>query len=436
MTYCYGSMTTSARRPRQIIRGLTVVAVAVVIAGTTGAEASTAGTPSLGELQAERTRVRSQKADSASQIDALTADEAQITAALADLRANVAGQASRVEEARRAVVQAEAEEAAALDAEANAQAEIDGIRVDLKAQAVEAYVSSPVDETMEMLSATDISDALNKRTVLQMQASRNLDSVERYRTIQEDLSLARAAAAAAAERADAKRADVEARLGELEAAEAQQEDFAAQIESRIDSALAEAASLESLDSTLSSQISSEQTRIAKELVAQQAAARARAAAAGSTRPASGGSSGRSSSSGGSAPSLPSSGGNGIVSVRGIRVDSSIASALESMLAAAAADGIVLSGGGYRDPAGQIAVRRSNCGTSNYAIYDMPSSSCRPPTARPGSSMHERGLAIDFTQNGRTLTRSSSAYAWLKSNAGRYGFQNLPSEAWHWSTNGN
>ena len=117
------------------------------------------------------------------------------------------------------------------------------------------------------------------------------------------------------------------------------------------------------------------------------------------------------------------------------VSASIASNLQALLAAAQADGINFGGGGYRDPAGQIAVRRNNCGSSNYAIYEAPASSCSPPTARPGTSMHERGLAVDFTQGGSTLTRGSSGFAWMKANAGRFGFQNLPSEPWHWSTNG-
>ena len=95
------------------------------------------------------------------------------------------------------------------------------------------------------------------------------------------------------------------------------------------------------------------------------------------------------------------------------------------------DGVVLSGGGYRDPAEQIALRRQHCGSSYYAIYQMPSSSCRPPTARPGSSQHEVGLAIDFSP----CSRGSVMYNWLKANAAQYGFYNLPSESWHWSTTG-
>ena len=147
------------------------------------------------------------------------------------------------------------------------------------------------------------------------------------------------------------------------------------------------------------------------------------------------SSGSSSGSAGSYTPPTITGSGSIVSVGGIRVHQSIAGNLQSLLSAAASSGVHFSGGGYRDPAGQIAVRRSNCGSSNYAIYQMPASSCSPPTARPGTSMHEQGLAIDFTQGGRTLTRSSSGYAWLKANASRFGFYNLPSEPWHWSTNG-
>ena len=86
--------------------------------------------------------------------------------------------------------------------------------------------------------------------------------------------------------------------------------------------------------------------------------------------------------------------------------------------------------------GQIALRRQNCGTSDYAIYQMSPDSCSPPTAIPGRSNHERGLAIDFTSNGQIIrSRSDPAFQWMAANAGSYGFSNLPSEPWHWSTDG-
>ena len=73
--------------------------------------------------------------------------------------------------------------------------------------------------------------------------------------------------------------------------------------------------------------------------------------------------------------------------------------------------------------------------SDYAIYQAPSSACSPPTARPGTSMHEKGLAIDFTCGGGTISRGSACFGWLEGHAGGYGLYNLPSEPWHWSTDG-
>ncbi|WP_419910731.1 M15 family metallopeptidase [Candidatus Poriferisodalis sp.] len=125
-----------------------------------------------------------------------------------------------------------------------------------------------------------------------------------------------------------------------------------------------------------------------------------------------------------------------VRVGRIQVHESIANKVHDLLVHAAQDGIGLSGGGYRSAASQIALRRAHCGTSEWAIWQKPSYQCRPPTARPGKSMHERGLAIDFIYNGRSVSsRSNPAFRWLAANAATYGLKNLPSEPWHWSTNG-
>jgi probable HAF family extracellular repeat protein len=126
----------------------------------------------------------------------------------------------------------------------------------------------------------------------------------------------------------------------------------------------------------------------------------------------------------------------LATVRGITVSVEIAGQLEAMLAAAEADGIGLTGSGYRDMARQIALRRAHCGTSDYAIYEMPARNCSPPTARPGTSRHERGLAIDFSCDVELIRRRMNpCYRWLAENAAAYGLFNLPSEAWHWSVDG-
>ncbi len=59
----------------------------------------------------------------------------------------------------------------------------------------------------------------------------------------------------------------------------------------------------------------------------------------------------------------------------------------------------------------------------------------PRAARPGTSMHEWGLAIDFKCNGVPLSRNAACLNWMRANAPKYGVYNLPSEAWHWSSNG-
>jgi hypothetical protein len=126
----------------------------------------------------------------------------------------------------------------------------------------------------------------------------------------------------------------------------------------------------------------------------------------------------------------------LAKVRGIVVHESIAPNLAALLGAAEADGFMLGGEGHRDVSSQIALRRANCGDTDEAIYEMDPFQCSPPTARPGTSNHERGLAIDFTMNGIIINKRMPVFAWLVANAKTFGFYNLPSEPWHWSVDGN
>jgi LAS superfamily LD-carboxypeptidase LdcB len=115
----------------------------------------------------------------------------------------------------------------------------------------------------------------------------------------------------------------------------------------------------------------------------------------------------------------------------------VAADLARLDADAAAAGIGLCGrSGFRSYAEQAELRRQNCGSSDYALYVAPPSTCSPPTARPGMSNHEDGLAIDFDcADGQRMTHASPCYQWLAANASRYGLYNLPSEPWHWSVTG-
>ncbi len=438
-----------ARRARTKLFVALAATASVALIGTTALPASAAtnafskdDNPSLAELQTQRAAVQQKAAGKASQVNALKASDAQVSSALSALNTNVNAQQDRLEEAERAVAQAQADQAAAEAAQTAKQSELDALTGQMKESAVDAYVSMGSANNISV-GTDDINDTVNKRTLMSVRANEDIGLVEKFRSVQQDLEIQRGAAAAANTRATAGAEQVEGRLNELNKAYAEQQAFAAKVEERLNSALAEADSLAATDAQLSSSITSKQAEIAKAVAAQRAADAARAAQrAAQSKPAvsasgSGGGSSSGSGGGGGGGAPPDITGSGeIVNVGGIRIHQSMAGNLQSLLAAASAAGINFGGGGYRDPAGQIAVRRNNCGSSSYAVYEMPASSCSPPTARPGTSMHERGLAVDFTQGGSTLSRGSSGFAWMRANASSYGFFNLPSEPWHWSSNGN
>ncbi len=368
------------------------------------------------DTKSDRAAVQRKKAAVAAQIDTLRATDAQVEAALRTLNQNVASQTAALRDAERKAAEAEAAfQTATAEVEAK-KAEIATLDAAVKEVAIEAFIQPPSSTGLiDSLAAKNIGEAELKRSLLEAKSSNQLDVLDQLERAHQDLETARAAAEAASQTAKDNRAAVAGKLSEVTAARNQQAKVEADVQSRLDRQLSEAANLEQLDKSLAAKIQAEQARLAE--LAKRAS--------------------RSSRSSGGSVTISITGSGSIVSVRGIRVHKSIADQLARMLSAAEADGISLSGGGYRDPSSQIALRRAHCGTSNYAVYQMSASSCSPPTARPGSSMHERGLAIDFTYGGRVIgSRSSPAYRWLAAHASSYRFYNLPSEPWHWSVNGN
>jgi D-alanyl-D-alanine carboxypeptidase len=120
-------------------------------------------------------------------------------------------------------------------------------------------------------------------------------------------------------------------------------------------------------------------------------------------------------------------------VYGVTVNRIVAYPFQRMIDDAAKAGVRLSGGGFRTKQRQIQLRKIN-GCPD--VWTAPASSCRVPTAIPGRSLHELGLAIDISSGGKSITsRKSKPFKWLAANAGRYGLVNLPSEPWHWSITG-
>lgn len=360
--------------------------------------------------RAEQERVRREKAAAAEQLDSLKATAKEVQDALAVLDENLRQEEAALEAAQKSVATEEraAENLRKLQQVATGKlAQLDRILID---SAIDAYMRPPFEGDLFSMSSSDINEALRKQALFDLTNTKNRDAADQVKGLRADLVRLEVERNAAIARAQQARADVEARVTVVDAARAQHQKMVDLADERVDHALGELRSLERLDKQLAAQIEAE--------------ARALAAAVERARRA----------SNPIQPFTPPANSD-LVVVNGIAVHKSIATNLRNLLAAADNAGIDLGGSGYRDTSGQIDLRRQNCGPTPYDIFQKDPFQCRPPTARPGSSNHERGLAIDFTSNGAVLLRNSKAYQWMAANAGKYGFYNLPSEPWHWSSDG-
>lgn len=384
------------------------------------------------DLDAEKERVEGQEAELAAQIDATRASDAEVSAALSVLAEEVARQRYNSEDAERAVANAQAELSEVRAELAAAQAELDAARTQLREAAITSYMSPPASaEIDQLLSAGAPTDAA-VHAALGRTALRSMGEViEEARAAKARLATIEARAVAAEAAARATDEEATRRLSELNDAYDQQAKVVDDVATRLDALLSESAGLAAEHADIAAQIDQREAALAAQALEVQRAAEAAREDASSAR-----------SGWTSPPPAPTVSETRVgynvplATVAGIEVHADIAAQLGAMIAAAAADGIILTGGGWRSPDEQIQIRREVCGTSEYAIWEMPSWECSPPVARPGRSMHEQGLAIDFTGGGDLIrSRSHPAFAWLAANAARFGFYNLPSEPWHWSTTG-
>lgn len=119
-------------------------------------------------------------------------------------------------------------------------------------------------------------------------------------------------------------------------------------------------------------------------------------------------------------------------VWGFRVNRSIAANLNNMILSASKAGVELKPTSKYSGWRSYNMQREIRGINGCPRDSSPSSACRPATAVPGTSNHEAGEALDFSNSS---TRNSRVHKWLKANASQFGFYNLPSEPWHWSRNG-
>ena len=418
---------------------------------SSAAQSSPSGVATTTTAPATATTTTAPATGTGDSIDVLRADADQVRAALADTAAK-----RSAAQAQLATVRAEAAAAAAAATEAEAAEQVAAatarrLDTEAKAAAVHAFVGSGRDVPLGMLVDDDTQDAAWESTVLRYQAEQLSDLLARQEAAHDQLKQQRrareASAAAAAEAEQRSAAQVDA----LIQLENDQTALVAGVDERLESALSEAAALAAIDEQAAATLASQEQDLASAAalsvssppaatpVTAQPAVRTTTTAPAPTIPPGPSAPATTAPTPTTVPSGPTPSPVPVdtVNVGGFIVARSIGDQLGRMLAAAQGAGLSLGGSGYRDVNVQIDLRRQHCGTTDYDIWLKPASQCSPPTTIPGRSMHEKGLAIDITCSGVLIRdRASPCFAWLAGNAAGFGFYNLPSEPWHWSTNGN
>jgi len=421
--------------------------MAMLCALATGTPLAAAG-PVAADARSDQADVRRKKAEAAARLDVLKASDQDVQRALDGLDASVVDTTDRLgaaaAEERRAALAAETADRQLASGEERLRVAL----ADLRNQAVHVY-TAPTPGAMQLSPEASPSDISRSMVYVDVRADRSTEKLDEVRAARTDLAAARRLATRAADDAATRRAASQARLSELQGLQATQIKVADTLEAKVTAGSQELDQLAASDAELGAAISRQDSEAAArrraELLAQQAAATERAARLSPT-PTGGPVTSRPpnlvtgllpASPVGPPRQVPTApAGPGLTTVRGITVATSIAGQVAGLLSASDGAGLAMGGGGYRSPQQQIDTRRSNCGSSTYQVYEAPASSCSPPTAKPGSSMHELGLAIDFTSRGSLISsRSSPAYQWMAANAPRFGLRNLPAEPWHWSTTG-
>jgi hypothetical protein len=374
-----------------------VALLALVAMATTVAPAHAASS----DPYTERKAVQKQKSAIDKEVSNLKKTDAELDRQIAALNKQVDASKAAYDAASAAAANAAAAADLARGSEAQTTANYDRLRSETRDLALQIYMHGFEEKQVPKLDSRQLAEAAAHGYLRLRAAARGHDITVRLGQLRDQMIAARQEAEAKAAAAAAERARQQSALSALQRNRSKQKNVQSAVEARLEAALAEASFLAARDKALAAEI----------------ARRARGGGGGSGR--------------------ISVGNVDVVTVQGITVARSIASNVNSLLNAARAAGVELAGWGYRDSDQQVALRKAHCGPTDYDIYEKPANQCHPPTARPGASMHERGLAIDFTYGGSIITsHSSPAWQWLNKNASKYGLYNLASEPWHWSTNGN
>ncbi len=202
------------------------------------------------DTRAERDRVRAERAAAAAEIEPLMAEDAELDAALADLTAEVEAQQSKVDAARAALERARLRaEAIRADITTN-EAEQAALRTQVQLVAVDAYIGAGLDAGEALLTAGDLNAATRETELRRSASRRDLDAVDRLRTVEAELETLRAEAVATEREQAELETQEQAHLADLNVALEAQAKVKAALENRIAEFTAEIDALDAAEADL------------------------------------------------------------------------------------------------------------------------------------------------------------------------------------------
>jgi peptidoglycan LD-endopeptidase LytH len=192
-------------------------------------------------------------------------DTSALTGRLEEIRDTVADHVAKVTEAEEAMAGAVAALADADAAVTESQFRIEELIVRSDEVVVDAFVSPPAQDALEVLATTDAGEAAVKHGVLDLQADASADVLAQLATARSTLEEQRASQERAREEAEAARAEAEAALADLDGAMSQQGQFVMALTQGLDAESAEAARLAASDPALAAQLAARRAELSGQL---------------------------------------------------------------------------------------------------------------------------------------------------------------------------
>jgi septal ring factor EnvC (AmiA/AmiB activator) len=192
-------------------------------------------------------------------------DTSALTGRLEELQATVTDHVAKVTAAERTMARA-IDTLADADAAVNeSQFRIEELIARSDEVVVDAFVSPPAQDALEVLATTDAGEAAVKHGVLDLQADASADVLAQLAAARSTLEDQRASQERAREQAEAARAEAEAALADLEDAMSQQGQFVMALTQGLDAQAAEAARLAASDPALAAQLAARSAELSGKL---------------------------------------------------------------------------------------------------------------------------------------------------------------------------